>query len=165
MPFFELSSDDREKILRQNWWGHDGRWYMFVAKELGFDRANEMNMKINKAVGKLEIKNLAAVSSIREDSIRQNLVDFLKTNLQLCAKDVFTLKDFRSEGEDIVLKVSRCPAHSGTRKAGYMDDYQCACFKRCEGWLEAIGLNCRSFVRKSLMKGDGVCEIVMTPEK
>ena len=165
MPVFEISTNDREKILRHNWWGHDGRWYMFVAKELGFDKANEMNMKINKAVGKLEIKNIMAISAIRKESIKQNLIKFLKMNLKLCAKDVFNLEDFIEEGENIVFKVSKCAAHSGTQKAGYMSDYQCACFKRCEGWLEALDLSYQSFVRKSLMKGDTFCEIVMSPDK
>ena len=62
--FPQISTNDREKILRHNWWGHDGRWYMFVAKELGFEKANEMNMKINKAIGKLEIKSIMAISGI-----------------------------------------------------------------------------------------------------
>ncbi len=165
MSFPQISTNDREKILRHNWWGHDGRWYLFVAKELGFDKANEMNMKINKAIGKLEIKNIMAISGIDEILIKQNLIQFLRMNLELCAKDVFNLEDFLEEGNSIIFKVSNCPAHSGTQKAGYISDYQCACFKRCEGWLEAIGLTYNSFIRKSLMKGDKFCEIVMTPDK
>ena len=73
MSLPQISTDDREKILRHNWWGHDGRWYLFVAKELGFEKANEMNMKINKAIGKLEIKNIMAISGINKESIKQIL--------------------------------------------------------------------------------------------
>jgi len=98
MLFPELSPGHRESILRHNWWGHDGRWYMFVANELGFHKANEMNMAINKAVGKLEINT---------------------------------------------------------------SDYECACFKRAEGWFEALGVNGTSFVRKSLVRGDEFCEVVI----
>ena len=126
MSLPQISTNDREKILRHNWWGHDGRWYLFVAKELGFEKANEMNMKINKAIGKLEIKNIMTISGIDKESIKQNLIQFLRTNLELCAKDVFDLQDFQEEGNSILFKVSNCPAHSGTQKAGYMNDYQCA---------------------------------------
>jgi hypothetical protein len=51
-----LSSKERERILRQNWWGHDGRWFFQVASELGFSKANQMNMAINRAVGKMELQ-------------------------------------------------------------------------------------------------------------
>ena len=46
MSFPKLSANDRENILRNNWWGHDGRWYLFVSKEFGFEKANDMNMAI-----------------------------------------------------------------------------------------------------------------------
>ena len=85
MPFTQLSPNHRESILRHNWWGHDGRWYLFVAKELGFEKANEMNMAINKAVGKLEINNLMAVSGINQESLQANLLQVLRMNLELCA--------------------------------------------------------------------------------
>ena len=165
MSFLQISTDDREKILRHNWWGHDGRWYLFVAREFGFEKANEMNKKVNKGIGKLEIKNIMAISGINEESIKQNLTQFLRMNLELCAKDVFGLKDFLEIENSIVLQVSNCPAHSGTQKAGYESEYQCACFKRCDGWFEAIGLIYNSFIRKSLINGDKFCEIVMTPGK
>ena len=165
MSFPQISTNDREKILRRNWWGHDGRWYLFVAKELGFEKANEMNMNINKAIGKLEIKNFMAVSGIDEESIKQNLIQVLRRNLELCAKDVFDLQDILEVENSIVLQMSSCPAHAGTQKAGYVSEYQCACFKRCDGWFEAVGLTYSSFIRKSLTKGDKFCEIVMTPDK
>jgi hypothetical protein len=159
MSFPELSPSQRENILRRNWWGHDGRWFLFVANELGFEKANDMNMEINKAVGKMEIKNLMAISGLTEDSIRSDLLEVLKANLYLCAKDVFDLKEFVEESGSLVMRIERCPAHTGTRKAGYVSDYQCACFKRVEGWIEAAGVGGTALIRKSLMKGDQFCEI------
>jgi len=83
MSFPKLSQNHREKILRHNWWGHDGRWYMFVAKELGFRKANEINMEINKAVGKLEMKNLMAISGMNRKTIHENFLQILRMNLEL----------------------------------------------------------------------------------
>ena len=165
MMFTQLSPDHRESILRHNWWGHDGRWYLFVAKELGFEKANEMNMAINKAVGKLEISNLMAVSGMNQESLQANLLQVLRMNLELCAKDVFGIKEFVNEGGSFVLRIGSCPAHAGTERAGYVSQYECACFKRAEGWLEGIGVTATSVIRKSLVKGDEFCEIVCTPEK
>jgi hypothetical protein len=53
----------------------------------------------------------------------------------------------------------------GTKKAGIMDLYQCACFKRAEGWAEACGLKAEVFIRKSMIKGDDECEVVLSIEK
>ena len=165
MSFPQLSPEHRERILRHNWWGHDGRWYLFVAKERGFQKANEMNMAINKAMGKLEIGNLMAMSGMDQELITSNLLKVLRMNLELCAKDVFGVREFVKEGGSFVLRIDTCPAHSGTQKAGYVSNYECACFKRGEGWLEALGINSTSLVRKSLVRGDEFCEIVITPDK
>jgi hypothetical protein len=45
-----LPSKERERILRQNWWGHDGRWFFQVASELGFSKASQMNIAINISI-------------------------------------------------------------------------------------------------------------------
>ena len=163
MPLPELPPGVRENILRQNWWGHDGRWYMFVAKAFGFEKANEMNMAINKSVGKMEIRNLMTLTGLNKEQLQSNLLDTLSTNLTLCAESVFDLKDIAEEGDNLVLRIEKCPAHSGTLNAGYLTDYKCACFKRADGWLEEIGLEGTSQIRKSLVKGDRFCEIVISP--
>jgi hypothetical protein len=41
----KLTAEQREKILRENWWSHDGRWFLKAAQELGFDVANRLNQK------------------------------------------------------------------------------------------------------------------------
>ncbi|MBW1642877.1 MAG: hypothetical protein JRJ39_11950 [Deltaproteobacteria bacterium] len=164
MSFPQLSANDRENILRNNWWGHDGRWYLFVSKEFGFEKANEMNMAINKAVGKLEMKNYMDVSKIDEEYIKRDLVQNLKLNLELCAQDVFTIMDFYDEDNHFILKISRCAAHFGTQKADYMRNYKCACFKRIEGWFDAIGVNATVLIQKSLVNDDKFCEIIIRPD-
>lgn len=164
MLFPQLSANDRENILRSNWWGHDGRWYLFVSKEFGFEKANEMNMAINKAVGKLEMKNYMAVAKVDEEFIKQDLIQNLKLNLELCAQDVFTIMDFYDENSNFILKISKCAAHYGTQKADYMRNYKCACFKRIEGWFDAIGMNASVIIEKCLIKDDKFCEIKIMPD-
>ena len=165
MLFPGLLPQHRESILRRNWWGHDGRWYLLVAKELGFEKANDMNMAANRAAGELEIRNLMAIGGMNQESMRVNPLQILRFNLELCAQDVFTLKEFVNEGGDFILRIGSCPAYSGTQKAGYMSHYRCACFKRAEGWLEAMGVSGTCFIRKSLVGGDKFCEVVIAPEK
>ena len=163
MTIDELSPGLRESILRHNWWGHDGRWYMCVARELGFEKANEMNMAINKAVGKMETRNLMALSGMSREDAGLNLLEVLKTNFYLCAQDVFEIREFVEENGRFVLKLDSCIAHSGTQKAGFSEEYQCACFKRIEGWFEGLGLNGTASITRSLARGDPLCEIVFSP--
>ena len=42
----ELSPTEREKLLRDLWVAHDGRWFLKTAAEYGFDIANELNQTI-----------------------------------------------------------------------------------------------------------------------
>ena len=159
MPDIQLSNSEKERILRMNWWGHDGRWYMAVSKELGFDKANEMNMSINKGVGKLEMRNLMEVSKTDIDTIKQDLFNFIRLNFDLCAKDVFEISDFYESKGQIILKIIKCAANEGTNKAGYASDYECACFKRVEGWFEAAKATVNVRLEKSLINGDEFCQI------
>ena len=99
-------------------------------------------------------------SKIRYAGTKEDLQTEIKPDA-----DVFDLQDIIEVENSIVLQISSCPAHAGTQKAGYESEYQCACFKRCDGWFEAVGLTYSSFIRKSLTKGDKFCEIVMTPDK
>ena len=159
MSCIRLSEDEKEKILRMNWWGHDGRWYMMVSNELGFDKANEMNMAINRAIGKLEIKNLMAVSKTDVNAIKQDLFSYIRLNLELCAKDVFEVSDFYKSNGEMALVIGNCPAYQGTKKAGYASNYQCACYKRVEGWLDAVNVVADVRLEKSLINGDESCKI------
>lgn len=165
MGFKKLSSIERERILRQNWWGHDGRWFFHVASELGFSKANQMNMTVNRAVGKMEMKNFLAASGLSANEIQQNLLDIMEANLKLCAADVFSIRHFKQIGDSIELVMDECAAHTGTAKAGYAGNYECACFTRIEGWLDAMNIRGNVSIASSLLKGDDHCKIVLNLEK
>jgi hypothetical protein len=160
-----LPSKERERILRQNWWGHDGRWFFHVASEFGFSKANQMNMAINRAVGKMEMKNFLAASALSGNEIQQYMLDILKANLEICAADVFSIRHFKQTDDTFTLAIDECPAHTGTAKAGYAGDYECACFKRGEGWLDGMGMRGSVRIAASLLKGDRHCKIFVKLEK
>jgi len=160
-----LSSKERERILRQNWWSHDGRWFFHVASELGFSQANRMNMAINRAVGKMEMKNFLTASGLSGIEIQQHMLDILKANLEMCAADVFSIRHFIQAGDTFTLAIDECAAHTGTVKAGYAGDYECACFRRSEGWLDAMGIRGSARIVASLLKGNSHCKISIKLEK
>jgi len=160
-----LSSKERERILRKNWWGHDGRWFFQVASEFGFSKANQMNMAINRAVGKMEMKNFLKASGLSGIEIQQYRLDILKANLEMCAADVFSIRHFKQTDDTFTLVIDECAAHTGTIRAGYAEDYECACFRRSEGWLDAMGIHGTVRINASLLKGDSHCKISIKLEK
>jgi hypothetical protein len=49
----KLTAEQREKILRENWWwSHDGRWFLKAAQERGFDVTNRLNQIVTRSMGK-----------------------------------------------------------------------------------------------------------------
>ena len=131
-----LPSKKRERILRQNWWGHDGRWFFHVASELGFSKANQMNMAINRTVGKMEMKNFRRASGLSGIEIQQQMLDILKANLEMCASDVFSIRYFMQAGDTFTLVIDECAAHTGTVRAGYAGVPVSGAVKA--GWMEWV---------------------------
>lgn len=161
-----ISPEDRERILRKNWWSHDGRWFLFTAREVGFEVANKLNMLVNKSMGKAEMKRLLAALNMDETTAADNFFEIIETVSDLYCKDVFVIDGFTKERDDRwVFRIKDAPCYQGTKKAGIIDSYQCACWKRFEGWVEACGLKADISIRKSLVKGDDECEIVVSIEK
>lgn len=162
----KIPPEEREKILRQNWWNHDGRWFYYTAREAGFELANKLNMLVNKSIGRAEMRRLMAALNIDATKAADTISALIETLSDLFVKDVFVIVGFTKENDYTwVYRLKDGPCYVETKKAGIMDLYQCACFKRAEGWAEACGLKAEVFIRKSMIKGDEECEVVFSIEK
>ncbi|MEM3564379.1 MAG: DUF6125 family protein [Candidatus Jordarchaeaceae archaeon] len=167
MPLIDrISAEEREKILRINWWSHDGRWYLYTGREVGFEAANRLNMLVNKSIGKAEMKRLLETLKIDPNRAAEYFFEIIETVSNLYTKDVFEVEGLTKENENTwIYRIKNSPCYEGTKKAGILNLYQCACYKRAEGWAEACGLTADIYIRKSLVKGDDVCEIVFSLKK
>lgn len=155
-----LTAEQREKILRENWMAHDGRWFLKVAQELGFDVANRLNQITIRSMGKTEAKRFLKESDFGEVKKIENLVYLLEAAWGLYFEGLeYEFKILDKNTLSSIL--TRCPIFDAVKEAGVKDLYQCACAVRLGGWLEAFGLDGEVFIRKSMMKGDDVCELVL----
>ena len=68
----ELSPTEREKLLRDLWVAHDGRWFLAAAAEFGFDTANRLNQAVVRSMGKKEAREFM----IRSGAEIANASDF-----------------------------------------------------------------------------------------
>ncbi|MHA1579556.1 MAG: DUF6125 family protein [Candidatus Freyarchaeota archaeon] len=115
----KISPEDRERILRKNWWSHDGRWFLFTAREVGFEVANKLNMMVNKSMGKAEMKRLLAALNMDETAAADHFSEIIETVSDLYCKDVFVIDGFTKEKDDRwVFRNKRRPMLPGNKEGG-----------------------------------------------
>src|SRR4030042_3570917 len=56
----KLTSRQKEKLLRNIWLLHDGRWFLKSVMQSGFDTATRLNLEVVESIGKTEMKQLIA---------------------------------------------------------------------------------------------------------
>jgi len=156
----KLTAEQREKILRENWWSHDGRWFLKAAQELGFDVANRLNQNVIRSMGKTEAKRFLRESNFGKVKNIEDLRYIFEEGCRLYYPKEHEYEFKIMDKNTILGIVTRCIGFDAVKKAGVTDVYQCACVTRHGAWLEAFGLDGEALIRKSLMKGDDVCEVV-----
>jgi limonene-1,2-epoxide hydrolase len=137
----ELTSDQRETLLRRAWYGHDGRWFATVAAEFGLDAANRVNRKALRAATVGEMRGIAKTMGVEKAA---DLDEFL--HVFDVAASVFvprSLMEFevkRVDDRSYEVAFERCFVHENITKAGIAEHYVCAVFDRVAGWHDALGL-------------------------
>jgi hypothetical protein len=70
----EFKSND---IVKRLWWLHDSFWHAEIIKELGLDRANQLNLKISEKIFRMLTITLLREKIIeRPHSIQELMVVF-----------------------------------------------------------------------------------------
>ena len=67
---------------------------------------------------------------------------------------------FTDSGENIGT-IHRCYANTKIRDIGAQNDYQCGCFALRAGWYEAMHVEVKEKLLRSLKDGDDRCEIII----
>ena len=154
----ELSPTDKEKLLRDLWVAHDGRWFLKIAEEYGFDTANRLNQTIIKSMGKKEAKELM----VRTGTEIENVSDFKR--FMNMAGPLYWPEGHEYEieiaGDDLMVgRVLKCYVWENSKKAGALGLYRCAAPTRFRGWLEGLGVTGEVIATKECDTCNGSCEI------
>jgi hypothetical protein len=136
----KLTPEQKERILRDLWILHDGRWFIKSVGEVGFDTATKLNLNVAGSIGKTEIKRLLAET---EHGKIRNIED-LKTLMEIAA-DLYFPEDHKykisiSDDNTLVGHVLECYVHKNVSKAGTADIHQCAAKTRFDSWFKSFGL-------------------------
>jgi hypothetical protein len=130
----ELSPTEREKLLRDLWVAHDGRWFLTAAAELGFEVANKLNQAVLKSMGKKEARELMT----RTGTKIANAGDF-KAFLEMAAPLYWPeghVTGYTGGSNMMVRQVIHCYVWENVNKAGATSFYRCAAPLRFRAWLE-----------------------------
>ena len=154
----ELSPTEREKLLRDLWVAHDGRWFLAVAAEFGFETANKVNQSILRSMGKKEAKEFMT----RTGAEIANASDF-KTFMEMGGA-IYWPEEHEYEieiaGDNLMVgRVLHCYVWENVNKAGGLSFYRCAAPIRFRGWMEGLGIPGEVIATKECDTCNGSCEI------
>lgn len=158
-----LTSDQRERLLREVWWLHDARWFLKVAQEYGFEVANKLNKITVRSMGKTELRKFIAEIAFSEVKSIEDFNRISKIAYEFYFPQPYYESEVKIRNENSGLcVVTKCYVLDNVKKAGVTDLYDCACDFRIKGWLEACNLEGEVKILKSMKKGDPVCEILVS---
>lgn len=135
-----LTQHQREEMLRRSWMANDGLSFYQTATALGVDKANELNGDVVREFARQEMARLMRAAGIdRVQTIEQYHA------LMQSARDIYlgSLMNYDDQiiGEIHDIKVRKCFAYLGVRRAGIDKEYRCGPGARVKGWLDAMGLH------------------------
>ncbi len=155
----KLTSRQKEKLLRNIWLLHDGRWFLKSVMQFGFDAATKLNLEVVESIGKTEMKQLIAETDFGD--IKK--IEDLKALIELAAPLYFPPEhkyELEIIDDNTLLGcVLECYVYQMVSKAGTREIHQCAGRLRFQSWLEGLGLNGEVINEKNTNNCCGTCDI------
>jgi hypothetical protein len=156
----QLTSEQKEKLLRNIWLLHDGRWFLKSAEQFGFDTATKLNLAVVKSIARTEMKQLLAETNF---GVVRNIKD-LQALMEIAALLYFPKEHkykFKVvDNNTFVGHVLECYVYEMVSKAGTTAIHQCAAKLRFDSWYNAMGLNGEVINEKNTDNCNGTCEII-----
>lgn len=161
----KIEKTDLRDLLGKGWLTHDGMWFYNTCRELGIEKANDLNKAAIRSIAPIEIervKKILGFGGQRIDSF-ETLQDFMAGALELILpRSVFERFLFRSSAKDVLQwqwESGECFAYKGMQRIGIIDRYRCGVMYRIECWLDALGIKYRidPKIDKCIMHEKGAC--------
>jgi hypothetical protein len=156
----KLTAEQREKLLRNIWLLHDGRWFLKSVEELGFDAATKLNLAVVKSIAKTEIKQLLAETDFGEVKNTNDLQALMEIAARLYFPEEHKYEFKIVDNKTFVGHVLECYVHKMVSKAGTTAIHQCAAKLRFDSWCQAMGLDGEVINEKDTSNCDGTCDII-----
>ena len=156
----ELTPEQKEKLLRNIWLLHDGRWFLKSVDQFGFDTATKLNLAVVKSIAKTEIKQLLAEAGFGEVRSIEDLKALMEIASPLYFPEEHKYEFKVVDNNTFVGHVLECYVHKMVSKAGTTAIHQCAAKLRFDSWCQAMGLDGEVINEKDTSNCNGTCEII-----
>jgi hypothetical protein len=156
----KLTAEQKEKLLRNIWLLHDGRWFLKSVEQFGFDTATKLNLTVVKSIARTEMKQLLAETSFGEVRNVEDLQALMETAALLYFPKEHKYEFRVVDSNTFVGHVLECYVHKMVSKAGTTAIHHCAAKLRFDSWCQAMGLNGEVINEKNTINCNGTCEII-----
>jgi hypothetical protein len=155
-----LAAGQKEKLLRNIWLLHDGRWFLKSVERFGFDTATKLNLAVVKSIARTEIRQLLAETNFGEVRNINDLQALMEIAALLYFPEEHKYEFEVVDSNTFVGHVLECYVHKMVSKAGTIAIHQCAAKLRFDSWCQAMGLAGEVINEKDTSNCDGTCDII-----
>jgi hypothetical protein len=155
----KLTAGQKEKLLRNIWLLHDGRWFLKSVEQFGVDAATKLNLGVAKSIARTEIKQLLAETNFGEVRNMKELRAFMEVAALLYFPEEHRYEFKIVDNNTFVGHVLECYVHKMVSKAGTAAIHECAARLRFDSWCQAMGLDGEVTNEKDTSNCNGTCEI------
>ena len=156
----KLTAEQEEKLLRNIWLLHDGRWFLKSVEQFGFDTATKLNLAVVKSIARTEMKQLLAETDFGEVRNMKDLQALMETAALLYFPEEHKYEFRVVNSNTFVGHVLGCYVHKMVSKAGTTAIHQCAAKLRFDSWCQAMGLDVEVINEKDTSNCSGTCDII-----
>jgi hypothetical protein len=156
----ELTAEQKEKLLRNIWLLHDGRWFLKSAERFGFDTATKLNLAVVKSIARTEMKQLLAETDFGEVRNMNDLHALMKIAALIYFPEEHKYEFKVTDDDTFVGHVVQCYVYRMVSKGGTTAIHQCAAKLRFDSWRQAMGLDGEVVNEKDTSNCNGTCDIV-----
>jgi len=156
----KLTAQQKEKLLRNIWLLHDGRWFVKSVEQFGFDTATKLNLAVVRSIARTEIKQLLAETDFGEVRNIEDLQALMEIASLLYFPEEHKYEFKVADNNTFVGHVMECYVHKMVSKAGTTAMHQCAARLRFDSWYQAMGLDGEVINEKDTSSCNGTCDII-----
>jgi len=156
----KLTAQQKEKLLRNIWRLHDGRWFLKSVEQFGFDAATKLNLAVVKSIARIEMKQLLAETDFGELKDIKDLQALMETAALLYFPEEHKYEFKIVDNNTFVGHVLECYVHKMVSKAGMTAIHRCAAKLRFDSWCQAMGLDGEVINEKGTGSCNGTCDII-----
>jgi len=156
----KLTPEQKERLLRNIWLLHDGRWFLKSVERFGFDTATELNLGVVKSIARTEMKQLLAETDFGEVRNIKDLQALMETAALLYFPQEHKYEFKVVDSNTFIGYVLECYVRKMVSKAGTTAIHQCAAKLRFDSWCQAMGLDGEVINERDTSNCNGSCEII-----